>query len=68
MHGSHALRSADQGAEPSVLFFVMPREALQGDAQDDLARSCRPAKPLFGGFKPLKQTAAPKRHIPKAWP
>lgn len=69
MHGSHALLgSADQGAEPSVLFFVMPREALQGDPQDDLARSRRPAKTLLGGFKPFEQTAAPKRHIPKACP
>jgi hypothetical protein len=43
----------------------MPREALQRDPQDDLARACRPAKALFGDFQPLQMAAASQSDLAK---
>lgn len=66
-HGSHARASADQRAEPSVLFLIVPRQPLQGDPQDNLAGAGRPSQPLFCRLEPFKKAATPQGHIPQPW-
>ena len=51
-----------------MAFVIVTFEALQRDAQHDLARSCRPTHAAFGTFHPFEKATDAQRHIAQARP
>ena len=50
---------ADQRARTAIGLVIVPPQALQRDAQHDLARPRRPAHAPFGRLEPFQKAAAP---------